>query len=253
MFHLSDYCTIEVRNSQFNPDKYLQVKNNNGRSINLSLSSWRKLKSWTSDITRAMDEEQSYKADFYNTWAGSQAAIVQKYEDKMYFGIHYFDKDGSRSSGKGLNITDAEWKKWDELSSQIDQACIFFPEKWQYQAETKRPIFQWVWRCDGEVKKEGGWTFLLEACYKDGMQQPGLAPEGFTMREHEVTLPPAQQLLQLCYSYLIQKTAKTLIQCNGCEINHPSQKHHLDGCLMSLEGAALLHEQEARQRWMHGK
>ena len=74
------------------------------------------------------------------------------------------------------------------------------------------------------------------------MKQPGQPPCGYIMKEQDVILPTAPDLLVRCYTFLVQKKVRSLIQCVGCDTDHPSQKHHLNGYLMSQKNAVLLYE-----------
>ena len=110
MLSLSNYTEVVAKKSQFNTDKYLQVKRGQ-RWVNVSLKSWQKLKILMPEISKAVKDEEAYKADLYSTWSGSQSVIVMKYEDKMYVGLHAFDKAGERERGKGINLFVDEWAK----------------------------------------------------------------------------------------------------------------------------------------------
>lgn len=248
MFTLSPNTSVDVHTSQFNTEKYLQFKRTDGkRWVNLSWSSWKKLKSLMPEVTAALEDEKSYRSDFYSTFAGSQGIVTEKYKDRMYVGIHYFDKSGDRKKGRGLNLIPDEWMTLKELAPVIDQSLQPFPKGWEY-SEAKRPAYAWINREDGAGTQEGSWTFSVHECYEDALKYiPGLTPMNFKMKEKEVILPSARDLLVMCYTRLVQKEVQKLIKCVGCEVDHPSQKHHLDGCLMDQENAVLLYEKEARE------
>jgi hypothetical protein len=199
------------------------------------------------DIDDAIAVAQTRSFDLFSTWAGSQRVLIESFQDQLYIGIHSFDKGGQRIRGKGLNLNLDEWKKWQELMQEINTVMTsqYFPEAWHYP-EAKRPMFKWVWRTkNGDVKDEGQYTFSYQECFQAALHT--LDKCIFTIKEIEVTLPSASSLLVMCYDYLVQKTAKSLVQCNGCAIDHLSQTQHLDGCLMSQDTAMLLYSQEARQ------
>jgi hypothetical protein len=241
MFRLSNIASADVKKSQFDSSSYLHLERGK-RSVNLSMASWQKLKSLVPKIDEAVNDGTSLRQDLYNTWSTSQAVTVDSFQDKMYVGIHFFGPDGERQTGKGLNVTADEWAVLTTLPNDLSG----FPEAWQYP-DSKRTVFQWVKRENGRVVAEGRPWFCLDDCYKDAVREPGLNPCGFTMREKEVTLPSAEELLKMCYSWMVQKAAHALVKCNGCDIDHPSQTQHLDGCLMSQENVILLYEREARE------
>ena len=59
-------------------------------------------------------------------------------------------------------------------------------------------------------------------------------------------IPDAISLLSECYSYLFYKNAVKMVatDCLGCSVNHPSQKHHLEGCLICSEDAGEMYIDE---------
>jgi hypothetical protein len=199
------------------------------------------------DIDEAITATQNHSFDLFTAWNGSQRILVEMYKDQLYVGIHSFDKSGQRARGKGLNLKLDEWNKLKTLCNDIDAAMTGqdFPEAWQY-SEVKRPIFKWVWRTrDGDVKNDGKWTFSYQDCFQAALHTVDKCV--FTIKEKYMTLPPASNLLVMCYDYLVQKTVKSIIRCNGCVIDHPSQAEHLDGCMMSTDTAMMLYSDEARR------
>ena len=250
MFHLSKITSVEVKSSQFTTDKYLHLKKQHGnysRWVNLSCTSWNKLTSMSHDIDGAIAAAQNQSFDLFSIWSGSQKVLIESFQDKLYIGIHSFHKGGQRIRGRGLNLNLDEWKKWQELATEISTAMTStgIPETWQY-SETNRSMFKWVWRTkDGDVKNEGQWTFSYQECFQAALYTVDKCI--FTIKEKETPLPSASSLLIMCYDHLVQKTARSLVKCNGCVIDHPSQTQHLDGCLMSQDSAMLLYSQEARQ------
>ena len=59
-------------------------------------------------------------------------------------------------------------------------------------------------------------------------------------------IPDALSLLSQCYSHLFYKNAVKMAatDCLGCSVNHPSQKHHIEGCLISPKDARELYGDE---------
>ena len=91
MFQLIDISRIEVLPSQYNNEQYFHISKGAKRSVNLSLKSWQKLKDLMVNILQALDNEESYRQNLYQTWYGSQTVVVEKFEGKMYGGIHFFN------------------------------------------------------------------------------------------------------------------------------------------------------------------
>ena len=237
-----------IKKSLFNDDKYLQL-NRGFRKTNISVKSWTELKTLIHDINQAVkDEKVAWSKQLYSTWNGGQAVEVTKYLDRMYVGIFLFDKDGNRQKGKGMNLFVDEWEKCVELVPQIDQALRGFPDNWKYEP-TYVPMYRF---CD-DTHTTSRWTFSLMRCYEHCLKQiPKPKPEDIKIQDDVMQLPDAEDLLCLTYTKLMKKVAKSLVHCIGCEVKHPSQKHHLDGCMMEYDSVILLHEQEAREKIQPG-
>lgn len=235
MFHLSNYVSVEVKISQFVAESYLQIKRHGDydRWINMSASSWKKIVTVSPDVDRLLIAKKEDGIVLYNTRQGSQKVLVSMYNGELYVGIHLFDAAGERVRGKGLNMSMSEWQKLKELTPNIDAAMTaqIFPASWTYP-ESKRPIYKDMMKTfKGQLIYEGAWHFT-----QPELQKPERAAY-FMIQEREVVLPSASELLMICYSYLIDKAIKPLIQCGGCEYDHPSQVQHIEGCMMTTEEA----------------
>ena len=87
------------------------------------------------------------------------------------------------------------------------------------------------------------WFFSEEATFKAPSTETS---KRFKILRDELLIPDALSLLSQCYSHLLYKNAVKMVatDCLGCSLNHPSQKHHLEGCLISPEDAGELYGDE---------
>lgn len=244
MSHLSTITSIEVKTSQFAAEHYVQVKRHGeyDRWINVNAKSWNKIKLVQDDIDQTLADRNEEAFELYKTRKGSQKVVVSWYNGEPYVGIHLFDKAGERMRGKGLNLTMSEWQKLKEYMNDIDVAMAsqLFPSTWEYP-ECKRPIFKDMIKTFlGVLKCEGPWSFT-----RPEIQKPERSTY-FMIQERDIILPKAADLLVMCYTYLVLKSVRSLIQCAGCSYDHLSQVRHLDGCMMSEEEAMTHHGDQAR-------
>ena len=183
MYSLSDNLTVEIKQSIFSSESYLQLKKNN-TYVNVSWSSWNKLKSYMSEISQALEEEKFFTRYLYKTFEDSQAVVIEKYKSKIYVGIHSFNEKDILQIDKGINMSQAEWQKWMGIRDQIDTNQKppergWSPEEWQNwmymdtnqkppergcYKETKTPIFQWN-------RPISQWIYESSGTFKDSINK----------------------------------------------------------------------------------
>ncbi len=119
---------------------------------------------------------------------------------------------------------------------------MILPTSWEY--ETKMQTF---YRVVTSSNFESEWyTTEYEA------KQDELNSYFDTHIQDVVTVvPSAEQLLLNCYTYMITQEARKMVTCLGCQIDHPSQVQHLDGCLAESEQIVYLYEDEAFEKIKH--
>ena len=235
MIHLSNNTVISVKGSKFSPENYLQVKRlgDHERWINVGAPAWKKLTEAVKEIDEAIDNLEDRAIDLYKIATGSQKVMVSWFQGMPYVGIHMFDGEGGRERGKGLNLTVVEWLKLKEGMDEIDcrMTNLSFPKDWEYP-DTPRSFYRsFVKTFKGETKHMGQWSFDFPDIQKP---KPGCY---FMVQEVTKNLPKASDLLMQCYSYLVQKRIQQMIQCEGCDLDRPSQIDHMDGCLISSSQA----------------
>ncbi len=140
MYSLSDNLTVEIKQSIFNYESYLQLKKKNNTYVNVSWSSWNKLKSYMPEISQALEEEKFFTRYLYKTFEDSQAVVIEMYKGKIYVGIHSFNEKDILQIDKGINMSPEEWQKCMDIRDQIDTNQKP-PERGCYK-ETKPSIFQ---------------------------------------------------------------------------------------------------------------
>ena len=236
--------SVEVKTSKFSSDHYLQVKRHGeyDRWINVNRSSWIKLKGWVNDIDQALANRDEHTFDLYKTKQGSQKALVTFYNGDPYVGIHLFDQNGVRCRGKGLNLTMEEWQKLKETMDEIDAAMmsLTFPKEWEYPDTSRNFYKAYVKTFKGETRHVEGWSIDYPE-----MQKPKTGCY-FMIQETDKALPDAADLLVKCYSYFVNKCVQSLIKCDACELDRPSQIDHIDGCLLGPTTALEQYGDEAR-------
>ncbi len=127
-----------------------------------------------------------------------------------------------------------------EVDMEVDEEVMYFPNSWRYMSRLKT-----FYRCEdlhGPDVIESVWYTNK----KDAMNDDLSKYFDMSIKEKNILVPSAEKLLIQCYTFLVSQKAQMFVDCLGCKIDHPSQKHHLDGCLADTEQIVLLNEKEAR-------
>ena len=116
--------------------------------------------------------------------------------------------------------------------------------RWTY-IPTAIHMFEWSIIIEHKIVLESHtWYFPEdEATFKAPTTE---ISRGFKILNDELLIPDAFSLLSQCYSHLFDQNAVKMVAtaCLGCSVNHPSQKHHLEGYLISPEDAGEMYGDE---------
>ena len=166
---------------------------------------------------------------------------VSMFRGQKYVGVHTY-KDGQRVMGRCMNLNMMEWEKLTSKKEKIAGAMTDSVKMSTDDCILKAvSVTQYKWTIvmkDGSgVKREASqWYFDEETCQADVEQYSIPADQVVFLQCREAKLPVGDSLVKMCYSHIFKRKVQAMqkTNCYGCQVDHPSQLQHLDGCLQDL-------------------
>ena len=212
---ISRKTRLDVKDGEYG--RYLKIIRSDpikpDRWMNLSAALWDKLVATIPEVEKIRRLEEEYPDGSYIELNDTTRIYVVDYAGYRYVGVDNTRKVEDKTYVHRINFTLIEWQRICRGAQAITEALAGNHVMKFYAAECEPDIYT-------------PWHMELEQC-QNARHEHGFIRMSFVQR------PSALQWMENTIDYIFSKAIRDAVveNCNGCRIDHPSQRQH--SCMMS--------------------
>ena len=251
---------VVVRQKSSGPDASLALQNDEWLSL---LDNLPKIKEVLN--TLVAEEEEDVAGEVIPLSNKSRAVEVAKHRGQLYCGIFYLSKDNKIKRFGGMNFGMSEWSKLGpylhHLSNYLDvpEEGLDVPggldvteegpppkrrrsddEDTEHSFRVPRYTWKWVSEKDEQVLEEeepSTWYYSDEACLAKALGRRPTLTAVLKVAAEKMNIRCNEHLVSGIFLFLLDRKLNAMknANCEGCELDCPGQRDHVDGCLMEWD------------------
>jgi len=207
------------------------------------------------DTMQTKEEGEAMLTYLKNSWV----AEVSKYQGRLFSGIFMILKDGTINRGCGMNFNLIEWGKLARYVAATGDDDSARPLKRVRQdsegilcetIQVKQYMWKWLYeeRDDRVIVEAETWYLSDEACLDSAMANRPDCRSRPKMDSRTLMIQCNEAFVEYMYLFLMEQRINECKNqdCEGCELDCPGQRDHMNGCLMKWEDAIVAYMDEAK-------